>query len=492
MNTTNPHYDYHQDEEIFRAAEKYDKVCGGKSYDDLVNDPDSVPVLFYDVEVLAECFSTPTCISDIPLLEGLQYFAFGINTLFSNYYTMEYKAPDDMEYAAKGLIMTLFGRYSEKLEQYCGESFDDVSLWVRKWRDVTLDIIREVFEGCPESAGIIGGHLDNRRIVRQTMWMTETVCSEFLESRKYGNLQYAAGIVPYNFWGYKYDEQSASVIKEISPKEEEGAVNDVLNNKLYLAHRYQSAMERIVEVAGNIDKSNEVIADVCNEFKVLFFEYTKLLRLRSLYSYKVLTAAALHWKDITCTSIDVETYLYGQTFRLADYCPGDIIHSDVFRSSEHQKWDAIRALGAQLLCEVKADVQIYVDGLKTGPETYEWTPGLEKLKIKYLKLFEAMRQLHFLDSSLSFDVFCDGIQRADVSDIQKAIIDPTRNASALRYLVRTIGHEVESWYAAAAATLKDSQGRPYTRDKVDKVSNVTEAIASMSEVLPRVMKLTGK
>lgn len=141
---------------------------------------------------------------------------------------------------------------------------------------------------------------------------------------------------------------------------------------------------------------------------------------------------------------------------------------------------------------MKADAQVYVDGLKTGPETYEWTSGLEKLKIKYLKLFEAMRQLHFLDSSLSFDVFCDGIQRADVSDIQKAIIDPTKNASALRYLVRTIGHEVESWYAAAAATLKDSQGRPYTRDKLDKVSNVTEAIASMSEVLPRVMKLTGK
>lgn len=485
-------YDYHDDKEIALAAEKYDKVCGGKSYDDLVNDPDSVPVLFYDTEILSEYFSETEGVSDVPLLSGMQQFSIGMGTLFSNYYTMEYKSSDDMEYAAKGLIMALFQTYSEKLEQHFEKSFEDVASWVRKWRDVSLDIIKEVYESCPESIGIMGGHLDVLRIVRQTMWTAECVCSEFLESRKYGKLQYASDVVPYNFWGYKYSEMYSSARSEVRSSEENGAVIDVLNNKLYLAKRYRDSMDRIVAVADDVDKANGVIEEVCDEFKTLFSEYTKLLHLRGLSSHKMLSAAAQHWKDITATSVDVETFLYGQPFRLIDYHPGDIIHPEVFRSSELGKWEAIHALKKQLLNVINGDIQLYVDGLKGNPVSYEWTDSLDKLKIKYVKLYKAMIALRYFDSSLSYDVFCDAIKRADVSAIQDALINPIRNTSALRCLVRTIGHEVDSWYAAAATTLKDSKGNPYTRDKLDKVSNMSDAFVEMTDILPELMKLTDK
>lgn len=467
-------YDYRNDPRIQEAAKKYDYLLV-KSYDHFLADQSSLPILFYDSELL-HSFVTGGHFSDASEVESnFLWFAFDIGLFMDQSHSYNYASEEDMIDAAKGFIIKLFDLFSQKLIQSYPNDLDTVMNWARQWRDVTVDILIEMFQAHPFTVDIFGdGYKDNLWLLESCIFVTNNIYADFYEKHSPKNQNPYSNIILYNFWADEYWSLKQRWVKDTAKSKDDAELNDLLQNRLLFKNRFRQMIQDFTKGTKREALGTDQTSSLQHFFQDLFSDYTKLLRLNKIQEPSVLSTAAHYWMDITMRLVNDVLTIEKEKVRLSHYSPGDIVHPYIFLSPDHWKWDLLIEAQSKSNKIVEYVCRTYLDELESGQLQYPWSSDIVKLNIDFIGLHKIMNGRYF--SNISVELFEDYIMSADFSELENRILGEIRdgNRGALHYLVKSIGQHNEQWFIKAISTLRKSNGGSYL-DKRDFISTVQDS-----------------
>lgn len=382
--------------------------------------------------------------------------------------------------------------------------FDTIISRMEKWVDVTYEILIETFEEQPfplEHADLY----DNLDICKQAMGTILHHFREHISKIQYGPYVKALPLILYNDWGDDYVFFVNGINKYASLSEIELEMTDSMHNGLLFERYFEGFVNIAVLLANQPEPRISYLAEPKEKIMYFFSEYTKLLRRCRIKDPGILLFAIHHWRYMTEKSIFRITEVERQKYRMSEYPPGSIVHSHIFRlkPGNRRKYDAIMEMRTKCISWIQYMCASYEERIKSGSLRYPWIEELDKVRIDYhglYTLFINEGPYHYI-CGISEDVFRDAIESAEINVLMdhlaipqkdpergKTAKEPTKETSkaAIRYMVQNIGRQVPEWYKAAASTIKNKDGKPYTVAALQSIHPTIES-SRMSEVLSDYM-----
>ena len=498
-------YDYHNDPEILARAEAYDNAHP-RLYDQFINSADPELILFYDENVLRNVIELPPFDENTDTVRSFLCYRRFLFYLFK----FSRSAVGGLEEVCGELIraiqVRLFDSYISKLVEQHRQDYQAIDDWCRKWVDVTMEIIVESFELMPfpkEGSGIY----DNLDLCKQALGMSLYQYEESLAKMNNDIPLKVSNVILYNFWGNDYGFHIENIDKYSAPSTEDNQKTDRLLNCLLFEETIREYVKKAVALTNQTDPIVSYLDEPKKLIGDLFSAYTKLLRIRKIKDVKSLAFAIRHWRYMTEKIIYQVTEIERQRFRMSEYPPGSVLHSQIFVLSltNRKRYDAILEFRKKISTWVQFVCDSYENRLHAGDLRYPWAEGLDNVRIDYsglYKLFITEGPYHYLCGISEAD-FRDAIESAQINVLMdhlaipdkdvsrgKDAKEPTRDTSkaAIRFLVQQIGRQVRDWYDVAAASMLDSNGKPYTVAALQSL-HPTEETARMSELLAKYMTI---
>ena len=453
-------YDYQKDPAIAGPAEQYDKKYCKRAYDDILYGIEEPEFPFYDIDVLKTNHNyIKTFDEEQPAIQSILLFGSVIEYFFLSFHSLREMPEEKAIDYVKGLIIRLLERYKQRKNHVTNEDY-------YHWRDVTIDIIKDAFEAHPFSLSIMKEEKDNLWLLEQSLWTTQLIVESYIES---ATKDVFKKCVLYNFWGDKYDSLVANPHEQRSLTEDESNIGDVLNNKIFFGKWYKNTLIELVQAhkegALSFHKYKESIR---SELTYLFSDYTKRLRRNLIKDKAVVFTLTDYWEKTTISCMETQTYIAGQQYRLVDYHIYDVVHPTVFRSSQREQWEIINEFCGLCKRIVYADCELFKKRLESGELRYPWAEEFADIDCNFKKVYDVMFGVYF--HTLSYAQFIDCLESADLSLLERYIIDTAGNKSVFRILVHMIGEHAPLWYAKALSSLTDSSGNHFSNKSIFRAS----------------------
>lgn len=482
-------YVYLNDLPIAEVAEKYDSyISANKVYRVFLKDTKPVTLLLYDFNkislrdknVFDHVFPKRTT-SRQCVLDFLAIF----HNLFERSHSFEFSVvPENITMLCGEVINQLFDDYAIEMQKQVGRDFDKVIEYAQMWVAVTSELIQDIFDNQNSSPDAFGKAQYNFDLYKGLMAVIDECYECFVETLRYGKFVSASDIILYNYWGDEYGYLVSKVRRDVCPSVEEEGMLDLYMNKVRFAREVHQLLKDAMKASVSLDGVEQ---DYHAKFQMLiqnmFSEFTKHLRRKQVVSRESLVFSVDFWGSTTSNIIIREMNNQGIECRLSSYDPEDSVHPSVFRVSREMvsKIKTVDSLRSMCLSFINRICESFKYKLLNGELIYVWAGDLALLNIDYALLYNRMFGVVF--NGIDRECFVDSIKCADLSPLEKHLINPQKNKSALVYLVQTIGKHVDSWYVAAARSLTDSSGNSHSKESIQRLTKSTEGSATMSEIL---------
>lgn len=502
----NNHYDYHNDPEILRRAEIYDRSHPAL-YQQFFDETSTDVIPFYDEDLIRSIMALPSLDDYNSVEQSIMLYRILLLYIFKHNRTPMEGMTYDWGEVLRGLHVRLFNSYAQAITAKYDHTNDYQTIihCLETWVNVTFDILCESLVETPFPVEQSDYH-DNLDLCRQSLGVVLAQYQEILSGFQFGNYVPASGIILYNFWKDDYEILTEKKNKYSASTEEEGQMTSQLHNSLLFEKTIRDFVYRAVDLANQAEPRESYLDEPKRMLSNLFSAYTKLLRIKGVKDSGPLMSAVRHWQFLTQKVIFKVTEVERQSYRMSQYPPGSVVHSQVFRLSpeNRKKYDAIVELRNKCNLWVEYVCKEYGDRVEHGDMRFPWAEDLAGLNIDYSGLYRIFisEGPHHYIYGISENVFRDAIESAEINVLMDHLAipgkdssrenakEPTRDMSkaAIRYLVQAIGRQVHEWYKAAASTMLDSKGKPYTITAFQSL-HPTEETARMSELLLDYMKI---
>jgi hypothetical protein len=432
-----------------------------KLYEELAASPD-LPSLFYRRQELL--LETSTIIIPMTLCDGSITSA---HSFFNEVYRtrLNHQVPlydDAVDYLC-GFLIESFNQFCKGLEEKFKNSFDDILLWTQKWRDVSIDIMKDSFEKAPLYKATNGRFHSNLGMVKQSVKLIYQLRCEYLADLGLGPFAKIADVVLYNFWGDDIAADPELLSDLISPSETDLQKTGRIQNNMLLTEKIAPY---ICKACGPFSDRESAADDFKETITGLFRDYIKRVNKAVAFDPSILVFVTEYWKDTTKVIIGNEIY-----FKIISLSFENLDKPFFKRKSKYKLektatyLEGLYALADRYLAYA---CDFYENEYLSKYLNNAWSKELKKYNLNYRKLYSAMSGDYF--TGVSYEQFKYCFESADMSLLQSKCA--SGKYGGIRYMIVKLRSVLPIWYERVAETITDSKGKKY--DKISLQRSVAD------------------
>lgn len=426
-----------------------------KLYEELAASSD-LPSLFYRRQELH--LETSTLIIPMTLCDGSIESAHSfLNEFYETRLNHQVPLYDDAVDYLGGFLIESFKQFCKGIEEKFKGSFDDILLWTQKWRDVSIDIMKDSFEKFPLYKAQSGRYHSNFGMLKQSIKIIYQLRCDYLAELRIGPFAKVADVVLYNFWGEDIAPELESDL--ISPSETD----------LQKTSRAHNAMLFIEKITPDIYKVCGPFSDreaAANNFKetitTLFRDYIKRVNKAVAFDPSILGFVTEYWKDTTKVIVGNEIY-----FKIASL-PLENLDKPFFRRKSASKLKKLTTYLEGLYALVDRYLAYACDFYKneylSKYLSNVWSKELKEYNLNYRELYSAMSGEYF--TGVTYEQFKYCFESADMSLLQSKCSNG--KYGGIRYMIVKLRMVLPIWYKTVAPTITDSKGNSYDNISLQK------------------------
>ena len=432
-----------------------------KLYEELAASPD-LPSLFYRKQELL--LETSTIIIPMTICDGSITSA---HSFFNEVYRtrLNHQVPlfdDAVDYLC-GFLIESFNQICKGLEEKFKNSFDDILLWTQKWRDVSIDIMKDSFEKAPLYKATNGRFHSNLGMVKQSVKLIYQLRCEYLADLGLGPFAKIADVVLYNFWGDDIAADPELLGDLISPSETDLQKTGRIQNNMLLTEKIAPY---ICKACGPFSDRESAADNFKEAITGLFRDYIKRVNKAVAFDPSILVFVTEYWKDTTKVIIGTEIY-----FKIISLSFENLDKPFLKRKSKY-KLEKIATYLEGLYALVDRYLayacDFYENEYLSKYLNNAWSKELKKYNLNYRKLYSAMSGDYF--TGVSYEQFKYCFESADMSLLQSKCA--SGKYGGIRYMIVKLRSVLPIWYERVAETITDSNGKKY--DKISLQRSVAD------------------
>ena len=432
-----------------------------KLYEELAASPD-LPSLFYRRQELL--LETSTIIIPMTICDGSITSA---HSFFNEVYRtrLNHQVPlydDAVDYLC-GFLIESFNQFCKGLEEKFKNSFDDILLWTQKWRDVSIDIMKDSFEKAPLYKATNGRFHSNLGMVKQSVKLIYQLRCEYLADLGLGPFAKIADVVLYNFWGDDIAADPELLGDLISPSETDLQKTGRIQNNMLLTEKIAPY---ICKACGPFSDRESAADDFKEAITGLFRDYIKRVNKTVAFDPSILVFVTEYWKDTTKVIIGNEIY-----FKIISLSFENLDKPFFKRKSKYNLEKTATYLeGLYALVDryLAYACDFYENEYLSKYLNNAWSKELKKYNLNYRKLYSAMSGDYF--TGVSYEQFKYCFESADMSLLQSKCA--SGKYGGIRYMIVKLRSVLPIWYERVAETITDSKGKKY--DKISLQRSVAD------------------
>lgn len=432
-----------------------------KLYEELAASPD-LPSLFYRRQELL--LETSTVIIPMTLCDGSITSA---HSFFNEVYRtrLNHQVPlydDAVDYLCDFLIES-FNQFCKGLEEKFKDSLDDILLWTQKWRDVSIDIMKDSFEKAPLYKTTNGRFHSNLGMVKQSVKLIYQLRCEYLADLGLGPFAKIADVVLYNFWGDDIAADPELLSDLISPSETDLQKTGRIQNNMLLTEKIAPY---ICKACGPFSDRESAADNFKEAITGLFRDYIKRVNKAVAFDPSILVFVTEYWKDTTKVIIGNEIYFKINSLSFEN------LDKPFFKRKSKYKLEKISTYLEGLYALVDRYLayacDFYENEYLSKYLNNAWSKELKKYNLNYRKLYSAMSGDYF--TGVSYEQFKYCFESADMSLLQSKCA--SGKYGGIRYMIVKLRSVLPIWYERVAETITDSKGKKY--DKISLQRSVAD------------------
>ena len=432
-----------------------------KLYEELAASPD-LPSLFYRRQELL--LETSTIIIPMTICDGSITSA---HSFFNEVYRtrLNHQVPlydDAVDYLC-GFLIESFNQFCKGLAEKFKNSFDDILLWTQKWRDVSIDIMKDSFEKAPLYKATNGRFHSNLGMVKQSVKLIYQLRCEYLADLGLGPFAKIADVVLYTFLGDDIAADPELLGDLISPSETDLQKTGRIQNNMLLTEKIAPY---ICKACGPFSDRESAADDFKEAITGLFRDYIKRVNKAVAFDPSILVFVTEYWKDTTKVIIGNEIYfkIISLSFENLD--------KPFFKRKSKYKLEKIATYLEGLYALVDRYLayacDFYENEYLSKYLNNAWSEELKKYNLNYRKLYSAMSGDYF--TGVSYEQFKYCFESADMSLLQSKCA--SGKYGGIRYMIVKLRSVLPIWYERVAETITDSKGKKY--DKISLQRSVAD------------------
>ena len=428
---------------------KHQRLDSQKTYKAYIDNPD-IPALFYkklEADLQFSFATVPVILYDGTVESAQSY----IEEIFNRRVGSQNIHCEDAKELLVGYLVESFNSFCHNIELKYNDSFDDISKWVKVWRDVSIDIIKDSYVRFPE----YDEKVSSLGIAQYAITNIYNSYIQYISELSVGNWADVSDIPLYDYEILNHKSSPNNYNKVICPSIEEYAKNDIVHNNVMFANRVNEYINDVIK-----DKMDimSLYCDLRDTIHQLFVNYIKRVDAKSPFNVEVLKFAAEHWKDTTDVIISNAIYCEIQ-YRFMYNNKKSLFKNRAWKKS-HKQQRKLQELYAKVFDLLAFTCDLYKNDYLAKLYSKPWSLELGNLNINYRKIYECMNGTYF--NGLKYEQFKYCFESADMSLLQERCVDKDAKA-VIKLMVAKIGHTCQTWYTYAAATLIDDKGKPYNK-----------------------------
>lgn len=430
-----------------------------KLYEELAASSD-LPSLFYRRQELR--LETSTIIIPMTLCDGSIMSA---HSFFNEVYRtrLSHQVPlyDDAVDYLGGFLIESFNQFCKGLEEKFNGSLDDILLWTQKWRDVSIDIMKDSFEKSPLYKGKNGRYHSNLGMLKQSIKIIYQLRCEYLAELGIGPFAKVGDVVLYNFW----EEDIAPKLESdlISPSETDLQKTSRAHNNMLFTEKITPY---IYKVCGPFSDREAAANHFKETITTLFRDYIKRVNKTVSFDPSILGFVTEYWKDTTKVIIGNEIY-----FKIASL-PLENLDKPFFKRRSAYKLKKLTTYLEGLYALVDRYLayacDFYENEYLSKYLNNVWSKELKEYNLNYRKLYSAMSGEYF--TGVTYEQFKYCFESADMSLLQSKCAN--NKYGGIRYMIVKLRTVLPTWYEKVAETITDSNGNKY--DKISLQRSVAD------------------
>jgi len=428
-------------------------IYNRKSYEE-VSENVEIPANFY--QKLRAHMETSYMVVPYDVVDGTIDSA---HTFFREYYKNRYShqvsIPDDSVDLLLGYLIQSFEQFTPEIENKFKGSFSDAMNWLTKWRDVSIDMMKNAYELFPIYVTEQEKTLSNYILLKQSVKLIYQTYFQYIDQMLHRTHPEVYDIITFNYWGQELFAFQDKAKELACPSEEDMQRTDNLHNRDLFAHKYSEYIERVLCSSKETDA---VCSELKKEFGDLFRDFIERVNAKASFNPEILKFATEYWKDIAITIISNELYFKiallqqerpKKKFSLLTRVSG--ISRKILRLED------MFAITDRLLVSI---CNLYKDHHLSKYLSDPWSQELRDLNLPYRKLFYAMAGEYF--SGIKYEQFKYCFESADMSLLQSKCSSKEGAYGAIRYLIIRVGKKCPTWFKEVAKSLTNANGDAYT------------------------------
>ena len=363
-----------------------------------------------------------------------------------------------------GFLIESFNQFCKGLEEKFNGSLDGILLWTQKWRDASIDMMKDSFEKAPLYKAQNGRSYSNLGMLSQSIKTIYQLRCEYLAEQGIGPFAKIADVVLYNLWEDKISMDPEKESDLISPSETDLQKTAMLHNSMLFINRIAPYINK---VCGSFSDRKSA-ADYFNEtITTLFRDYIKRVNKAVTFDPSILGFCTEYWKDTTKVIIGNEIYFKIASLAFENQDKPFYKRKSVYKLKKIATFlEGLYALVDRYLAYA---CDFYKKEYLSKYLNNEWSKELKKYNLNYRELYTAMSGEYF--TGVTYEQFKYCFESADMSLLQRKCL--TGKYGGIRYMIVKLRSELPIWYEMVAETITDSNGKKY--DKLSLQRSVADS-----------------
>lgn len=444
-----------------KVPSRHLELYNRKLYEELAASTD-LPSLFYRRQELH--LETSTLIIPMTLCDGSIESAHSfLNEFYETRLNHQVPLYDDAVDYLCGFLIESFNQFCKGLEEKFKVSFDDILHWTQKWRDVSIDIMKDSFGKAPLYKAQNGRYQSNLGMLKQSIKLIYQLRCEYLAELGIGPFAKVADVVLYNFW--EDDIMIAPELKSdlVSPSETELQKTGRIHNDMLFIEEITPYIYKVCGPFSNREAAANYFKETITR---LFRDYIKRVNKKISFDPSILGFVTEYWKDTTKAIISNEIY-----FKIASLAFENQDKPFFKRKSKAKLRKMVTYLeGLYALVDryLAYACDFYENEYLSKYLNNTWSKELKEHNLNYRELYSAMSGEYF--TGVTYEQFKYCFESADMSLLQSKCAN--NKYGGIRYMIVKLRTVLPTWYEKVAETITDSNGNKY--DKISLQRSVAD------------------